>query len=61
MAISTLKTVAMTQTIALLRKYLASGTVVHMSMKGRKVACVGHQWKSPWISPSGFTDEVSIT
>src|ERR1019366_5715049 len=61
MAISTLNAVAVTDTTRLLTKYRASGTVLHMSMNGLRVGCVGHQVKLPCTSPSGLIAEVTMT
>src|SRR5690348_13129177 len=60
-AIATDATVAATDTIVLFTKYLASGTVFHMSTNGSSVRFDGHQVKAPWTSRSGFSDEVTIT
>src|SRR3954452_16157769 len=57
----TLNTVDVTHTMSELAKYRASGTVCQMSTNGRSVGWLGHQVKSPWTSPSGFTDVVIIT
>src|SRR3978361_822967 len=61
LAIATRATVATTDTIVLLTKYRANGTVRHMSTNGAVVRWLGHQVKAPCTSLNGFSDDVSIT